>query len=172
MVAQRRARRGAGWLGGTPALGFLDVNFGVFGIFLVVFAVRVLLQTEASAMRPDLLVLVSAGPVPEQGRAEILSDGAPPVEIVAPLDNPFRPDNAFGTATRAVLVTAAEGRAAPLSVGIVLLPDGFDAMKALNAVLSDAALTGADDFLPVSWTVIPAEDSARARRIVTEWEEG
>lgn len=41
---------------GSGALGFLDINFGVLGIFIVIFAIRIIMVMHQGGIRADYLI--------------------------------------------------------------------------------------------------------------------
>lgn len=166
-MLRRRARGGQRGVD-DPALGFLDVNFGVFGIFLIVFAIRIILVEFESAKEPDAIVVLSAGEA--AGAAEAVVAHAGEVAVLSEiLGNPFDADEPFAARLREHLTALAADRTRPLQVEVIVLPDAFDAYKALSAAIDDRALASAETFIPVNWWLTPAASPEAARERLAEW---
>ncbi|WP_299612496.1 hypothetical protein [uncultured Tateyamaria sp.] len=169
MAGLRRARSAVD--AGTPAsLGFLDVNFGVLGIFIIIFAIRIMMIQSQSAYPFDAIVLVHGSEDLEMGRAVIHMAGEL-VEINKEIDRLYDVDNTLGSSVRAFFSARVATLQTQLKVGFVLLPEGFDTMKAINATLSAEAAASGEGFLPLEFTIIPAADAEEAQAILAAWEE-
>jgi hypothetical protein len=169
MAGLRRGRRGTFKSGSVASVGFLDVNFGVLGIFVVIFALRILLLQSQSADRYDFLVIITNGTAEKSGLASVYMDDD--LQVIEGVfgDEIYKPENAFGTAIRAYFLERAAKLQMPLRVGFILLPEGFDAMKAINASLGGDAVARGETFLPLEFQIIPATTQELAAEIVTEW---
>ncbi|SLN75254.1 hypothetical protein ROA7023_03927 [Roseisalinus antarcticus] len=104
------------------------------------------------------------------GRAEIHMAGEV-TEISEEIDRLYDVENTLGSSVKAFFSARVAAVQTPLKVGFVLLPEGFDTMKAINATLSAEAAASSDDFLPLEFTVIPAADAEEAQAILAAWEE-
>lgn len=146
----------------TSLVGFLDVTFGVLGLFIVIFAVRIILEQNVAGQTADLIAVLTGT---EGGMGRIVLHGP-----AAGTEQSFEGDpGEVATQAREWLLIQAAQADGPLLLRLVLLPDGYAVELAFGQALSDNSAVRADRYLPVATVLEPAVDSLAAGEIVETW---
>ncbi len=150
----------------NPVLGFLDINFGVLGIFLIVFTIRLVVVSQPAGSTADLvLVIMDAGSSKTASFDLYRKDSPDPTRLSGDKDE-----------IQAHLATAIETittAGQPVAKLLLLLPaEGYRAEILVSNALSRIERSHGAGYLPFISTLRPVLDEAHIARLIAAWREG
>lgn len=151
----------------NPVIGFLDINFGVLGIFLIVFTIRLVVVAQPAGESPDIILAVYQVETSQ-------SQSGFEVFFKTPPESTLFSGNKDEVRLQLIQIIAKVIATGKPSARLMILvpPDGFDAELTVSNSLQLIENSLGDDFLPFVSVLRPVLDNEGIQTIVADWRGG